>query len=156
MRPSRSGGGLQRFLHELGRLVVQAVGDMEIRLGNRIGLIEIDDGLARESLIRRHRLLRTRRGGTSCRGLPLALCRHATGTQLLRVLLLDDDRLFRHVMTQALHRVASVRFFFVGLRLERFPAAFVTSCSESWRRRRTNQSALKSTTAKPALTQHQR
>ena len=60
--------GIERFLHELGGLIVKAVSNVEVGLGHGIGLVEVDDRLARQRLVgRRSGTLRPRRGARGAR-----------------------------------------------------------------------------------------
>ena len=55
MRSRRSRLALDRDAHEVGGLVVQTIGHVEIGFGQRIALVEVDRGLAADGLVGAHR-----------------------------------------------------------------------------------------------------
>ena len=62
LRSRLAGSRCERELHEVCGLVVQAVGHVEIGLGDRVGLVKVDRGLRVDRVVEAR--LGTRRGVT--------------------------------------------------------------------------------------------
>ncbi len=94
---------VERLLHELRGLIVQAVRHVEIGFGDRIGLVEIDDGLARQRIVERRRG-RPRRAlsGRRRRGAAPRAPRPPRARRLRPALVafFDDDAALGHLATQ--------------------------------------------------------
>jgi hypothetical protein len=113
---------VERFLDQLGGLIVETVGHVEVGFGNGIGLVEVDDGLTRQRLVGRGRRrtfgLRHARGCSATRRL---LRLRLSAARAFGLLLLDDNRFLGRLATHSGRRLTNL--FLGDFGLERFPAA---------------------------------
>src|SRR5690606_17739972 len=108
------GRGSQRLREQVGRLVVEAVGDVEIGLGDRVGLIEVDDRLVRQRLVGGSRRRGAEGSGARTTALRAVIAGRTAGARrLLRRPLVDVDAVVRG--RDAAHALRGLAYVVVDL-----------------------------------------